>query len=170
MRSSILPTPPSSPSHSLHNLGNRRSYRTCCGLVNCIALGTHHGCLSPPRTLAALKTCLGIDGWQCGAETRNNTPRKRSVERDKRNDINAQLAVMKSLMCASPNFEYNMLKLMMLVHCHSHDAGQPKKCRREAWKLTFSPGSGDGTVLEVSTERVRKVFEPLNAECIAYNN
>jgi hypothetical protein len=125
---------------------------------------------SPLRTLTALKTDLRIDGWQCGAETRNNTPCKRSIKCDKRKYIDAQLAAMKSLTCASPSFESDILKLVMLVHCHSHDAGQPKERRLEAWKLAFSPVSDDGTALKGSIERVRKVFEPLNAECIAHDN
>jgi hypothetical protein len=45
--------------------------------------------------------------------------------------------------------------------------GQPSERRLEAWRLAFSPGSADGSVPEVSVERlIRKVLKPLSAECI----
>ncbi|KAF2634009.1 hypothetical protein BU25DRAFT_465237 [Macroventuria anomochaeta] len=78
---------------------------------------------------------------------------------------------LKSLICTSPSFESDLHKLVLLVHCHNHDAGQPKKRRLEAWKLAFPPDSVDGSVPELSNEwLIRKVLEQLNAECITYDN
>jgi hypothetical protein len=72
---------------------------------------------------------------------------------------------------ASPDLEFALVKLVMLVHCYQHDAGQPKERRVEAWTLTFPPGSADGSTPEVSVDRlIRKTLEPLDAKCIAHNN
>ncbi|KAF2843966.1 DUF1766-domain-containing protein, partial [Plenodomus tracheiphilus IPT5] len=127
---------------------------------------------SPPsRTLAALKRDLHIDGWQCGAQTLRDTECKRFVIDGNKDFIDTQLASMTGLTRASPDFEPAVLKLVMLVHCHQHDAGRPKERRLEAWRLAFLPGSADGTVPKVSVERlIRKALEPLSAECIAHGN
>jgi hypothetical protein len=125
----------------------------------------------PPRTLAALKRDLHINGWQCGAQTLKNTECKRSVKKDKKNLIDAQLASMTGLTRASPDFESAVLKLVMLVHCHLHDAGRPKECRIEAWRLAFPPGSADSSVFEIPVERlIRMALEPFSVECIAHDN
>lgn len=85
--------------------------------------------------------------------------------------IDTQLASMTGLTRASPDFEPAVLKLVMLVHCHQHDAGRPKERRLEVWRLEFPPGSADGTMPKVSVERlIRKALEPLSAECIAHGN
>jgi hypothetical protein len=55
---------------------------------------------------------------------------------------------MTGLTCASPEFESAVLKLVMLVHCYQHDAGRPKDCRLEAWKLAFPSGTTDGSAFK----------------------
>jgi hypothetical protein len=78
---------------------------------------------------------------------------------------------MMDMTCASPDFESAMLRLVMLVHCYQHDAGRPKERRLEAWRLAFPPGSADGSVPQVSVERlIKKVLEPFSAVCIANSN
>jgi hypothetical protein len=78
---------------------------------------------------------------------------------------------MTSLTHASPDFETVLLKLLLLVHCHQHNAGRPKERRLEAWRLAFPPGKADSSVPEVSVERlIRKALEPLSAECIAHSD
>jgi hypothetical protein len=60
-----------------------------------------------------------------------------------------------------------MHKLIILVHCHQHKADQPTERRLEAWRLAFSLGGADGSVPEVSVERlIRKALKPFSAECI----
>jgi hypothetical protein len=126
---------------------------------------------SPPRTLAALKRDLHIDGWQCGAQTIKNTKCKHSVTNRNKNSIDVQLASMTDMTRASPGFESAVLKLVMLVHCHQHDAGRPKECRLEAWRLAFPPSSAEGSMLEVPIKRlIEKALEPFTAECIAHDN
>lgn len=125
----------------------------------------------PPRTLAALKRDLHIDGWQCGAQTLRGTECKRFVIDGRKDLIDAQLASMMDLTGASPNFASAVLKLVKLVHCYQHDAGRPKEHRLETWRLSFPPGSAENNVPEVSIERlVRKALEPLCTECIAHGN
>jgi hypothetical protein len=78
---------------------------------------------------------------------------------------------MTGLTRASLDFEFAVLELIMLVHCHQHDAGRPKEHRLETWRLAFPPGSTEGNVREVPVERlIRKALEPLSAKCIAHGN
>lgn len=127
---------------------------------------------SPPsRTLATLKRDLRIDGWRCGAQTLRNTECQRSILDENKNLIDAQVAFMTGLTRASPDFESALLKLVMLVHCYQHDAGQQKERRFEAWRLAFPPGSADGSEPEVPVEQlIRKALEPLSTKCIAHGN
>lgn len=125
----------------------------------------------PPRTLAAFKRDLHIDGWQCGAQTLRGTECKRYVIDGRKDLIDAQLASMMDLTRASPNFASAVLKLVKLVHCYQHDAGRPREHRLGTWRLSFPPGSAENNVPEVSIERfVRKALEPLCTECIAHGN
>ncbi|CAG5184790.1 uncharacterized protein ALTATR162_LOCUS11083 [Alternaria atra] len=126
---------------------------------------------SLPRTLAALKRALHIDGWQCGAQTLKNTECKRSVINGNKNLIDAQLASMTGLTRASPDIQSALLRLVMLVHCYQHNAGRPKECRLEAWRLAFPSGSADGSAFEVPIEQlIRKALEPFSIKCIAHDN
>ncbi|KAJ4345912.1 uncharacterized protein N0V89_012048 [Didymosphaeria variabile] len=128
---------------------------------------------SPPsRTLAALKTDLRIDGWQCGAQTRRNTECQHFILNKNKNLINAQLASMTGLTRTSPDFKNALLKLVMLVHCHQHNANQKYQRRLEVWSLAFPPGSvDDGSEPEVPIEQlIRKALEPLSTKCIARGN
>jgi hypothetical protein len=126
---------------------------------------------SPPRTLAALKRELHIDGGQCGAQTLKNTKCKRSIINDNKNLIDEHLASLTGLTRASPDFESAVLKLVMLVHCHQHGAGRPKDCRLETLRLAFPSGKADGSAFEVSIERlIRKALEPFSAKCITHDN
>jgi hypothetical protein len=123
---------------------------------------------TPPfRTLATLKRDLHINSWKCGAETLKNTECKRAITQNNKDVIDAQLTSMTGLTCASPDFESAVHKLIVLVHCYQHKAGQSTERRLEAWRLAFSPGSADGSVPEVSVERlIKKALKPQSTECI----
>jgi hypothetical protein len=123
------------------------------------------------RTLTTLKKDLHIDTWLCGAQTLNKTACRRRIEENKKNFIDTQLTLMTGLTCTSPDFKAAVLKLVMLVHCYQHDAGQPKISRFEAWKLAFPPSGSDGSVPETSVERlIKDALEPPSDGCIAYVN
>ncbi|ORX91139.1 hypothetical protein BCR34DRAFT_670129 [Clohesyomyces aquaticus] len=94
----------------------------------------------PSRTLTALKRDLRIDGWRCGAQTLGETECRHSILKENKILIDAQLVSMTDLTRACPDFEFGLLKLVMLVHYYQHDAGRPKERRIEARRLAFPPG------------------------------
>jgi hypothetical protein len=120
----------------------------------------------PSRTLAALKNDLRFSDWKCGAQTLENKQCQRAVIQKNKALINAQLASMTGLTRASPDLESALVKLVMLVHCHQHDAGRPKERRLEAWTLTFPSGSADGSIPGVSVDQlIRDALRPLDIKC-----
>jgi hypothetical protein len=123
---------------------------------------------TPLRTVAELKSVLRIIGWRCGAQTLKKTECRSWILIANRQLIDSQLRLMAGLTRVSQDFEPALLKLVMLVHCNHHNAGQPKKCRLQAWRLAFPPATADGSEPGVPLEqRIRKALGPWSAECIA---
>lgn len=188
---SMLPTPPNSPSPSRGKPATTLQIGLCAHPVedaqalskptpatvvnatsttNTILTGQDPTINRPARTLAALKEDLKIKGWRCGAETKSKTKCRNFVNEDTRNLIDAQLASMTELTCAAPDFESALLTLVKLLHCYQHNAGKSKEGRLEEWRLAFPSGNADGSPYEVPIERrIRKALEPFSTECIAHD-
>ncbi|KAK5698445.1 hypothetical protein LTR17_023649 [Elasticomyces elasticus] len=123
---------------------------------------------APSRSLAMLKADLRIVDWKCGAQTLRHTECQRSIVLRRRPLIDAQIASMTAMMCVDPSFPDALRELVMLVHCHQHDAGRPKDSRFEAWKLALAPTNSAPGELKLSVEqRIDELLGPLSAECLA---
>ncbi|KAK4888696.1 hypothetical protein LTR27_012435 [Elasticomyces elasticus] len=123
---------------------------------------------APSRSLAMLKADLRLVDWKCGARTLRHTECQRSILLKRRPLIDAQITSMTALTCVDPSFPDALRELVMLVHCHQHDAGRPKDSRLEAWKLALAPTNSAPGELKLSVEqRINELLGPLSAECLA---
>ncbi|KAK6379162.1 hypothetical protein LTR81_027786 [Elasticomyces elasticus] len=115
-----------------------------------------------------LKADLRIVDWKCGARTLRHTECQRSILLKRRPLIDAQITSMTAMTCVDPSFPDALRELVMLVHCHQHDAGRPKDSRLEAWKLALAPTNSAPGELKLSVEqRINELLGPLSAECLA---
>ncbi|KAK3614889.1 hypothetical protein LTR56_026947, partial [Elasticomyces elasticus] len=75
---------------------------------------------------------------------------------------------MTAMTCVDPSFPGALRELVMLVHCHQHDAGRSKDSRLEAWKLALAPTHSAPGELKLSVEqRINELLGRLSAECLA---
>jgi hypothetical protein len=108
-----------------------------------------------------LKSKLGLDVWQCGCLTQKNTPCTRDIREENKDRIDSQIESMVNLTQSSLELESKLDKLVMLVHCHQHDCGNPKDSRMDTWTMTFDYGDG------VSVERqIKKAIGRVSTQCI----
>ena len=114
----------------------------------------------------SLKTKLGLDGWQCGSLTQKNTPCTRPIGEEKQDQINSQIELMISLTWSCPELESELDNLVMLVHCHQHDCGNPKDSRIETWITAFPDGDGDAKPVLSVEKQIRKALGRVSTQCI----
>jgi len=114
----------------------------------------------------SLKAKLGLDAWKCGALTKKNTPCTRPIGEGKQDRIISQIESMISLTWFCPELESELDKLVMLVHCHLHDCGNPKDSRIETWITAFPDGNSDSKPVPSIEKQIRKVLGCVSTQCI----
>jgi hypothetical protein len=78
--------------------------------------------------------------------------------------INSQLEAMITLTRSSPEFESELEKLVMIVHCMYHLSPKYKEPRIQTWTTVFPDGDGD---TEPSVEKqIRKALGQVSTQCI----
>ncbi|KAI9743447.1 MAG: hypothetical protein M1818_002759 [Claussenomyces sp. TS43310] len=116
--------------------------------------------------ISSLKTKLGLDGWQCGCLTQKNTPCTRPIGKGKQDQIYSQIQSMTTLTWSDPELESELDKLVMLVHCHQHDCGNPKDSRIEIWITAFPHGDSDAKPVPSVERQIRKALGRVSTQCI----
>ncbi|KAH7002595.1 T5orf172 domain-containing protein [Ilyonectria destructans] len=116
---------------------------------------------------ATLRTRLCLGNMRCGAMTKSGRPCGRWSPAANRAGVTSQLESMISLAQSSIELEAELDRLVMLVHCKSHDSGLPKKSRIEAWIMEFPIGEAGTNNAATSVEKgIRKALELKSTQCI----
>ena len=114
--------------------------------------------------VSSLKTNLGLNVWRCRCIKDNGAPCEKRRSEDTDVQINSQLESMISLTRSSPEFESELEKLVMIVHCQYHLSPKYKERRTETWTTVFPDGDGD---TEPSVEKqIRKALGQVSTQCI----
>jgi hypothetical protein len=114
--------------------------------------------------VSSLKTNLRLNVWRCCCIKDNGEPCKVPRSKDTDVQINSQLESMITLTRSSPEFEFELEKLVMIVHCKYHLSPKYKEPRIETWTTVFPDGDGD---TEPSVEKqIRKALGQVSTQCI----
>lgn len=114
-----------------------------------------------------LKTRLKLDDWRCGGCKLNGEPCQRPISEKRQIKIRSQLEQMLTLSQSSENFDDELERLIMLVHCQSHDHGYAKEDRLELWAKVFPQGSASPTV--TIEKQIKKALRRVEQRCIGIN-
>ena len=91
--------------------------------------------------VSSLKTNLSLDDWRCCCIKKDGAPCQKRRSKDTDVQINSQLESMISLTRSSPEFELE--KLVMIVHCTYHKSPPYKEPRIETWTTVFPAKDGN---------------------------
>ncbi|CZR65913.1 uncharacterized protein PAC_15813 [Phialocephala subalpina] len=120
--------------------------------------------------VSRLKINLGLNVRRCCCIKDNGEPCNNPRSKDTDVQIISQLESMITLTRSSPEFESELKKLVMIVHCRYHLSPKFKEPRIETWTTVFPNGDGD---TEPSVEKqIRKALGQVSTQCIrimAYN-
>lgn len=149
--SPALLTPPTSPPSQKPNITLRETNRME---------------VKPRINVSTLKSLLGLDDWRCGALKPNGQPCRMEIGHKTQDRVIFQIESMIELQQSSSDFDIQLNKLVMLVHCHYHDHGYVKDSRIEAWTMVFPTGDDNIDPLVLIERKIRKALGRVETECI----
>ena len=112
--------------------------------------------------VSSLKTNLSLDDWRCCCIKKDGAPCQKRRSKDTDVQINSQLESMISLTRSSPEFELE--KLVMIVHCTYHKSPPYKEPRIETWTTVFP--AEDGNTDPSVEKQIRRALDQVSTQCI----
>ncbi|KAH7393565.1 T5orf172 domain-containing protein [Cadophora sp. MPI-SDFR-AT-0126] len=114
--------------------------------------------------VTSLKAHLGLDVWRCCCIKKDGAPCQMPRSKDTDVQINSQLESMITLTRSSLEFESELEKLVMIVHCNYHRSPNYKESRIETWATVFP--DGDGNTEPSFEKQIRKALDQVSTQCI----
>jgi hypothetical protein len=97
------------------------------------------------RDVDTLMARLQLNDWRCGGCKPDGELCQRPIYEKRQVKIRTQLGQLLTHLKPSENLDDELEKLVMLVHCHSHDHGNAKEDRLELWTRALPQASATFT-------------------------
>ncbi|KAL3475972.1 T5orf172 domain-containing protein [Aspergillus californicus] len=129
-------------------------------------LETNKGIESVQLEISTLKDRFGLNRWLCGGLTQKESPCKRPIAENLKNQINNHIETIIALQKSPLQLRTEIEKLVNLVHCHQHRRGYAQQMRLDTWMAVFPSLLGQATHPALIARKIELCFGRLTNECV----